>query len=88
MATKVSDSYRLTDLLKTLIAKFILDHAITVSFDIVNMFPSIDNNIGAAAVKSALDSRTNLYPFTECIIESLEICLTYNNSTFPGKNLI
>ena len=52
------------------------------------MFPSIDNNRGVAAVKSALDSRTNLSPSKECIIEALEICLINNYSTFAGQNLI
>ena len=52
------------------------------------MFPSIDNSRGVAAVKSALDSRTNLSPSTECIIEVLEICLANNNSTFAGQNII
>ena len=52
------------------------------------MFRSIDNNTGVVAVKSALDSRTNLSPSTECIIEALEICLTNNNSTFACQNLI
>ena len=50
------------------------DSAIFVSFNIANMFPSSD-----------FDSRTNLSPFTECIIEALEICLTNNNSTFAGQ---
>ena len=52
------------------------------------MFPSIDSNTRAVAVKSALDSRTNLSPSTECIIEVLEICLANNNSTFAGQNII
>ena len=40
-------------------------------------------------VKSAaFDSRINLSPSTECIIEALEICLINNNSTFAGLNLI
>ena len=40
-------------------------------------------------VKSTdLDSRINLSPSTECIIEALEICLINNNSTFAGLNLI
>ena len=52
------------------------------------MFPSIDNNARAVAVKSALDSRTNLSPSTECIIEILEICLTNNNLTFACQNVI
>ena len=52
------------------------------------MFPSSDNNRGAITVKRALDSRSNLSPSTECIIEALEICLTNNNSTLAGQNLI
>ena len=52
------------------------------------MFPSIDNNRGVAAVKRALDTRTNLSPSKECIIEALEICLINSHSTFAGQNLI
>ena len=67
-------------------AKSITDNAILVSFEIVNMFPSIDNNKRVAVVKSALDSQINLSPSTECIIETLKICLINNNSTFAGLN--
>ena len=35
-----------------------------------------------------LDSGSNLSSSTECIIEALEICLTNNNSTLAGQNLI
>ena len=77
--TKINYSYHVIDIFETLNAKGILDNAILVSFDIVNMFPSIDNNRGVAAVKNALDSQTNLSPSTECTIEALEICLTNNN---------
>ena len=52
------------------------------------MFTSIGNNRGVAALKSALDSRTNLSPPTKCIIKAIEICLTNNNATFAGQNLI
>ena len=52
------------------------------------MFPSSDNNRGAIAVKSALDSRSSLSPSTECIIEALEKCLTNNNSTLASQSLI
>ena len=86
--TKISDSYHLIDAFEILNAKGIPDNTILVSFDIVNMFPTIDNNRDVAAVKSALHSRTNLSPSTECIIEALEICLTKNNSAFADPNLI
>ena len=64
------------------------DVVILVSFDIVNMFPSIDNKKGIDAVRSALISRELLEPSTECIIEGLEICLFNNNSTFAGDHLL
>ena len=52
------------------------------------MFPRSDNNRGAIAVKSVLDSRSNFSPCTECIIEALEICLTNSNPTLAGQDLI
>ena len=53
-------------------------NVILVSFDIVNMSPSIVNSRGVAAVKSALDSRTNLSHCTKCLIEALERGVTNN----------
>ena len=52
------------------------------------MFSSINNNRGVSAIKAAIYSRTNLSPSTKCIIEEIEICLTNNNSTFGGQNII
>ena len=68
-------------------AKGIPDDAIIVSFDIANMFPSIENNRDVAAVKTAFDSRTNLSPSTEWIVEELKIFLTNSNSTLGGQIL-
>ena len=70
--TKINDSYHLIDIFEALNAKGIPNNAIIVSFDIANMFPSIDNNRGVAAVKSALDSRTNLSLSTKYIIDHLK----------------
>ena len=47
-----------------------------MSFDVVNMFPSNDNNRGTQAVRNLLDNRSVLNPPTECIVEALEVCLT------------
>ena len=57
--TKISDSYHLIDILETMNAKGIADNAILVSFDIVNMFPSIDNNRHDAAGKKRCSWLTN-----------------------------
>ena len=46
-----------------------------VTFDIINMFPSIDNISGLKAVKSILDARQDQFPPTACIIEALKLCL-------------
>ena len=59
-----------------------------VSFDIINMFPSIDNISGLKAVKSILDARQDQFPPTTCIIEALKLCLEYNNSIFNNKRFL
>ena len=41
------------------------DNTILVSFDIVNMYPSIDNDRGIAAVRDALETRANKSPSTD-----------------------
>ena len=57
-----------------------------VSFDIINMFPSIDNISGLKAVKNILDARQDQVPPTACIIEALKLCLECNNSIFNNKH--
>ena len=50
-----------------------------VSFDIINMFPSIDNISG-------LTARQDQFPV--CIIEALKLCLQCNNFIFNNKNFL
>ena len=59
-----------------------------VSWDVVAMFPNIDNNLGISAVRKALDSRLVKFPSTNCIVEAIEICLQTNNCQFSGINLV
>ena len=61
----------LLDIIDELNSEMILDNTILVSFDIVNMYPSIDNDRGIAAVKNALETRANTSPLTDCITEGL-----------------
>ena len=56
-----------------------------VSWDVVSMFPNIDNELGLGAVSRALDTREQLLPSTDCILEALEICLKSNHSVFNEK---
>ena len=59
---------------------------ILVGFDIVDMFPSIDNNFGLKTVSKLLESCVN--KFLPTVIEALELCLTYDNYIFNNKNYL
>ena len=43
-----------------------------VSWDVVSMFPNIDNELGLGAVSRALDTREQLLPSTDCILEAVD----------------
>ena len=57
----------------------ITNSSILVSFDIVNMFPSIDNISGLVEVSEILSNRESDFSPAECILEALTICLECNN---------
>ena len=59
-----------------------------VSWDVVSMFPNVDNNLGIKAVTDALHSRENQFPSTECIVEAVKICLQHNNSHFQEQQFL
>ena len=61
---------------------------VIVSFDIINMFPSIDNKMVINSVKKFLDERACKDPPTQCVIEAFELCLSCNNSVFNNTNYI
>ena len=86
--TRIRDTSHLLDIIDELNSERIPDNTILVSFDIINMYPSIDNDRGIAAVRNALETRAYKSPSTDCIIEGLEICLKCNNSRFGSQNLL
>ena len=53
-----------------------------VSWDMVSMFPNIDNKLGLFAFRKALNARENIFPSTTCILEAIKICLKSNHSVF------
>ena len=62
--------------------------SLLVSWDVVAMFPNIDNNLGINAITDALNSRATNFPSTECIVEAVKICLQHNNSLFNDENFL
>ena len=47
--------------------------SVLVSFDIVNMFPSIDNDLGLEAVSEILNNREFEFLLAECILDALKL---------------
>ena len=88
MPSRITDSNHLLDIIDNMNNKFLPAIATLVSFDIVNMFPEIDNKSGLDAVKSVLLKRSTNTPPVECILEDLELCLICNNSIFDNKNFL
>ena len=59
-----------------------------MSWDVVSMFPNIDNNLGISVVKRALNSRSVNIPSTDCLVEAVEICLRVNNYQFSSQSFV
>ena len=87
--TRIRDTSPLLDIIDELNSEVIPDNTILVSFNIVNIYPSIDNDRGIAAVRSASEARANKSPSaTDFITACLIICLKCSNSRFDSKNLL
>ena len=65
-------------------SNMITDSSILVSFDIVKMFPNIDNMSSLEAVSETLSNREPDFPLVDCILEALTLCLEGNNSVFDN----
>ena len=64
------------------------ENCVSVSFDVVNMFPNIDNKSGLLSVKEALTDSTFDVDSTQRIFNALEIRLTWNNSKFNHQHFL
>lgn len=89
LPSRIKNTSHLLDIIDTINgSKLLSKSTMLVSFDIINMFPSIDNVNGINAVTKALQKRLDESPSTECIVEGLKICLFNNNSVFANINLL
>ena len=88
LQSRIKDTAHLLELIGEINSIGVPTGTILVSFDVVNMFPNIDNERGLATLRSAYDKRTIQKPSTQCLIEALWICLYCNNSTFNNKHLL
>ena len=88
MPPRIKESNYLLDIIDNINSMFLPADAILVSFDIVNMFPNIDNKSDLDAVKSVLLKRSTNTPPVECISEGLGLCLTCSNSIFNNRDFL
>ena len=65
-----------------------LKQSILVSFDIINIFSSIDNKMGINSVITFLDEKACKDPSTQSVIEAHEFYLSCNKSVFNNTNYI
>ena len=63
-------------------------NCVLVSFEVVNIFPNVDNKSGLLNVKEALTDTNFDVDSTQCIADALEVCLTCNNSRFNHQHFL
>ena len=88
MPSRIKDSNHLLDINDNMNSVLLPANAILVSFNIVNMFPNIDNKSCLDAVRSVLLKNSTNAPPVECMLEGLELCLKCNNSLFSNRNFL
>ena len=83
---RVRDTSHMLDIIDELNVKGIQEDDLLVSFDITNMFPSIDNQVGIERVRCKLSEQANNFDIpVDCIVDALKICLKRNCSTYDGQ---
>ena len=85
---RIKDTNHMLDIIDNLNSLYLLLNSVLVSFDIKNMFPNIDNNLGLPSVEKSLDLCSKNIPPTNCLLRALELCLRCNSSIFNNENYL
>ena len=85
LPSRIKDTNDMLNIIDNLNNNCIPENAFLISFDVVNMFPSIHNESGIKSVERLLNTRSILNPPTLCILEAWRLCLECNNSVFNNK---
>ena len=73
LPSRITDTGHILNIVDEINRSNLPPESILVGFDIVNMFPSIDNDFGLKMVFEILKSRVNKCPPTQSFIEALEL---------------
>ena len=85
LPSQIKDTNDMLNIIDNLNNNCIPENAFLISFDVVNVFPSIHNESGIKSVERLLNTRSIPNPPTLCILEALHLCLECNNSVFNKK---
>ena len=88
LSSRIRDTGHVLNIADEVNRSNLLSESVLVGFDIVIMFPSIDNNFGLKTVFEILESRVNKFPLTQSVTEALGLCLTCNSFIFNNKNYL
>ena len=88
LPSKIKDTNNMLDIIDNIIKSVLNDKCVLVSFDVVNMFPNIDNKSGLSSVKNILSDNDFDPVSVQCIIDGFEIFLTCNNSKFNNQHFL
>ena len=86
--SKIKDTNNMLEIIDNISKSMLSENCVLVSFEVVNMFPNIDNKSGLLSVKEALTDSNFDVDSTQCIVDALEICLTCNNSRFNHQHFL
>ena len=76
--SRIKDTGPMLDIIDEINNSSLPTNSILVGFDIVNIFPSIDNKSGLKSVHDILELLDSKFALTSCVIEVLELCLSCN----------
>ena len=80
LPSRIKDACQMLKIIDDMNNSNLTSSAILVSVNVMNMFPSINNNMGIASVRKYLHERECKDFPTDCVIEALELGLSCNNS--------
>ena len=86
--SKVKDTNNMLDIIDDINKSVLPENYVLVSFDVMNMFPQVDNKSGLLSVNEALTDSNFDVDSTKCIVDALEIRLAFNNSRFNHQDFL
>ena len=88
LPSRTKDNGRILDIKNESNNSNLPTNSILVGFYIVNIFSRIDNKSGLKSVHDILELRDSNFPSTSCVIETLKLFLSCNNSIFNNTNCL